>query len=116
MSIGYETQITPINTLNFYNGIANNGRMVRPRIVKAILRNGEVVKEFPVEVLREHMAKDEAVRDVQKCLRNVTTVGVGKPAASKTLPRGWKNRYGTDLDGRRENLRIFHYLCGILPV
>ena len=86
MSIGYETQITPINTLNFYNGIANNGRMVRPRIVKAILRNGEVVKEFPVEVLREHMAKDEAVRDVQKCLRNVTTVGVGKPAASKLFP------------------------------
>ena len=32
------------------------------------------------------MAKDEAVRDVQKCLRNVTTVGVGKPAASKLFP------------------------------
>ena len=55
MSIGYETQIPPISTLNFYNGIANNGKMLQPRFVKAILKNGEVVKEFPVKVIREQM-------------------------------------------------------------
>lgn len=38
MSIGYETQIPPITTVNFYNGIANNGKMLRPRLVKAILK------------------------------------------------------------------------------
>ena len=31
MSIGYETQIPPISVLNFYNGIANNGKMMKPR-------------------------------------------------------------------------------------
>jgi cell division protein FtsI/penicillin-binding protein 2 len=43
MSIGYETQIPPINTLAFYNAIANNGVMVKPRFVKSIVKDGQVV-------------------------------------------------------------------------
>lgn len=83
MSIGYETQIPPITTLNFYNGIANNGKMLRPRLVKAIVKNGEVVREFPVEVLRQQMAKPEAVKNIQDCLESVVSVGLGKKAGSK---------------------------------
>lgn len=82
MSIGYETQIPPITTVNFYNGIANNGKLLRPRLVKAILHNGEVVKEYPVVVLREHMAKAEAVKNIQDCLESVVSVGLGKKAGS----------------------------------
>ncbi|MCR4583089.1 MAG: penicillin-binding protein, partial [Prevotella sp.] len=47
MSIGYETQIAPINTVSFYNAIANNGKMMRPRFVKQLQKNGEVIAEFP---------------------------------------------------------------------
>lgn len=89
MSIGYETQVPPITTVNFYNGIANNGRLLRPRLVKAILRDGQVIKEFPVEVLREQMASPEAVRNIQDCLESVVSVGLGKKARSKYfLPAG----------------------------
>ncbi len=85
MSIGYETQIPPISTLTFYNGIANNGVLLRPRFVTAIQRNGEVVKEFPVEVLRQQMAKPQAIKDIKTCLREVTQGkrGVGKKINSK---------------------------------
>ena len=83
MSIGYETQIPPITTVTFYNGIANNGKLVRPRLVKAVLKGGEVVKEFPVVVLREQMAKPEAVKNIQDCLESVVSVGLGKKAGSK---------------------------------
>ena len=83
MSIGYETQIPPITTVNFYNGIANNGKLLRPRLVKAIMRGDEVVKEYPVVVLREHMAKPEAVKNIQDCLESVVSVGLGKKAGSK---------------------------------
>lgn len=85
MSIGYVTQIPPLSTLTFYNGIANNGRMMRPRFVKAILRNGEVVQAYDPVVMREHMAGDEAVKNVQTCLREVVTLGVGKKAGSKLV-------------------------------
>lgn len=86
MSIGYETQIPPITTVTFYNGLANNGKLLRPRLVKAVLRNGVVVKEFPVEVLREQMARPEAVRDIQECLRSVVAIGTGKKGGSKFFP------------------------------
>lgn len=83
MSIGYETQVPPINTINFYNGIANNGKLLRPRLVKAILRGNEVVKEYPVVVLREQMAKPQAVKNIQDCLESVVSVGLGKKAGSR---------------------------------
>ena len=83
MSIGYETQIPPITTVNFYNGIANNGKLLRPRLVKAIMKNGEVIKEYPVVVLRERMASAEAVKNIQECLESVVSVGLGKKAGSK---------------------------------
>lgn len=83
MSIGYETQIPPITTVNFYNGIANNGKLLRPRLVKAVKRGDEVVKEYPIVVLREHMAKAEAVKNIQDCLESVVSVGLGKKAGSR---------------------------------
>lgn len=83
MSIGYETQIPPISTLTFYNGVANGGVMVRPRFVTAVLNKGEVVKEYPVEVIRPRMCKPEVLRNIQICLETVTTRGVGRRINSR---------------------------------
>ncbi|MBO5699534.1 MAG: transpeptidase family protein [Bacteroidaceae bacterium] len=83
MSIGYETQVPPISTVNVYAGIANNGKLFRPRLVKALLKDGVVVKEFPSEVLREKMASDEALKMIQHCLYEVVHTGLGRHAGSK---------------------------------
>lgn len=83
MSIGYETQVPPISTVNFYAGVANNGKLFRPRLVKALLKDGQVVKEFPNEVLREQMAKPEAIKMIQHCLYEVVHTGLGRHAGSK---------------------------------
>ena len=45
MSFGYETMVPPIYMLMFYNGIANEGKMIKPFIAKQFLKNGKVVKE-----------------------------------------------------------------------
>ncbi len=83
MSIGYVTQIPPISTLTFYNGIANGGKMMRPRLVKAIMKDGKVVKECPPEIIREQMANPKAISDIQQCLRYVVKEGGGKKIGSK---------------------------------
>jgi cell division protein FtsI (penicillin-binding protein 3) len=36
MSIGYELQLSPLQVLNFYNAVANKGKMIQPIIVKEI--------------------------------------------------------------------------------
>jgi cell division protein FtsI (penicillin-binding protein 3) len=83
MSIGYETQIPPISTLTFYNAIANNGTMVRPRLVKAITKDGETVEEHPVDVLIQQIAKPKTIEEIQTILERVVSEGLGRQAGSK---------------------------------
>ena len=83
MSIGYNTQLPVINTIAFYNGIANGGCMVAPRLVTKVMREGEVVQEFPVEVVRRHMCKDETLEQIKYMLEQVVVDGTGKNAGSK---------------------------------
>ena len=82
MSIGYETQIAPINTVTFYNAIANNGKMMRPRFVKKVVKNGVTVKEFEPEVIKERIARPEALKTLQTILEHVVSQGLGRKAGS----------------------------------
>ena len=82
MSIGYETQVPPISTLTFYNAVANNGKMVRPRFVTKVVKNGETIKEFPVEVIRPQIAKEKSIKEMQTILEQVVSVGLGRTAGS----------------------------------
>lgn len=119
MSIGYNTQLPVINTLAFYNGIANGGCMVAPRLVTSVTREGEVVKEFPVEIVRRHMCKDETLDKIKYMLEHVVTEGTGKNAASKHFAVAGKT--GTAQlsqgaagyrDGPRRHMVSF---CGYFP-
>ena len=83
MSIGYETQVPPINILTFYNGIANNGVTVRPKFVKAAMKDGEVVKEYPTEVINPKICSDKTLAQIREILRKVVGEGLAKPAGSK---------------------------------
>lgn len=83
MSIGYETQIPPINTLAFYNAIANDGALVNPKFVKAIVRDGKVIKEIPTEVLIPQICSPEALGKVRGMLEAVVSRGLGKQAGSR---------------------------------
>ena len=85
MSIGYETQIPPIYTATFYNAIANNGRMVKPRFVKEIQRNGITQESYPVEVIKERICKTSTLRDIHAMLERVVNdpKGLGRKAGSK---------------------------------
>ena len=85
MSIGYETQIAPINTVAFYNAIANGGKMVQPRFVKAIMKDGEVIKEFDPVVLKAQIAKPQAIKTMQTILEHVVSQGLGRKAGSKSF-------------------------------
>ncbi len=85
MSIGYETQVPPISTLTFYNAIANNGRMMRPRFVKQVVKNGEVIMDFPPEVMRASICKEKTLREIQTILDHVVSQGLGKKAGSPSF-------------------------------
>lgn len=121
MSIGYETQIPPIYTLTFYNAIANNGRMVKPRFVKAEMKDGEVVKEYPVEVLKEQICSDHTLRDIREILERVVCdpKGLGKKAGCKQFKVAGKTGTAQISQGRGGyKTGVTRYLvsfCGFFP-
>lgn len=82
MSIGYTVQLPPIYTLAFYNGIANNGRMVKPRFVTRELKDGQVVREFPTEVIKEKMCSQKTLDAIHEILDSVvmSPEGLGRAA------------------------------------
>ena len=83
MSIGYETQVPPMNTLAFYNAIANNGVMVKPKFVKSIVKDGKVIQEMPTEVLVPSIASAKTIEQIQIILEKVVSEGLGQKAGSK---------------------------------
>ncbi len=78
MSYGYETLITPLQILALYNAVANDGRMVKPRFVNEIKRNGITIQKFGTEVLVEQIVKKETIVKAKKMLEGVVQNGSGK--------------------------------------
>ncbi len=82
MSIGYEVQQTPLQTLAFYNAVANEGTMVRPQFVQEIRRGSQVVKHNKPIVLREKICSDRTLHQLQACLSGVVKHGTGSALKS----------------------------------
>jgi len=78
MSIGYEVEITPIQTLAFYNAVANNGELVKPQFVQEIKRDGETIKTFEKVVLKEKICSDRTIESLKLCLEGVVESGTGE--------------------------------------
>ena len=114
MSIGYETQVPAISTVTFYNAIANNGKMMRPRFVKKVLKNGETIKEFPPVVQKEQICKLKTVKEMQKILMRVVRDGTGKKAGSKSFSVAGKT--GTAQISRHGGYKVgaVHYLLSFV--
>jgi cell division protein FtsI (penicillin-binding protein 3) len=71
MSHGYEVSLTPLQTLAFYNAIANDGEMVRPRLIKEVREGYRVINKFDKEVLNASICSKETASKVQDLLKNV---------------------------------------------
>ncbi len=71
MAYGYEVAMTPLQTLAFYNAIANDGEMVKPRLLKEVKEWNKTIKKFDKEVLNPAICSQETVKKVQQILKNV---------------------------------------------
>jgi len=80
MSYGYGVQLTPLQTLTFYNAIANNGKMVKPRFIKEIREqnNLESAKIFKTEVIDSKICSKSTAKKVKEVLRNAVKRGTAK--------------------------------------
>ena len=72
--IGYNQTITPIQTLTFYNAIANSGKMVQPQLYKD-----------STTVINPQIASQANIDSLKQALEYVVTDGLGQPTKSDKI-------------------------------
>ncbi len=75
MSIGYEVAMTPLQTAAFYNAIAADGRLIRPRFADALLDGNNVVTELPTVILKDRIASRTTLSALQGMMELVCAPG-----------------------------------------
>lgn len=78
MSIGYEVQLTPLQILTFYNAVANDGRMVKPKFVHQIKKRGKLVRTIDTEVINPSICSKETIIKAKAMLEGVVEQGTAK--------------------------------------
>lgn len=90
MAYGYGVSMTPLQTLTIYNGIANNGKMIKPIFVKEIKEWNKSIKKYEAEVIKEKMCSDETLAKVKAVLENVVKRGTAAKLYSKDFSMAGK--------------------------
>lgn len=92
MSHGYEVSMTPMQTLAFYNAIANDGEFVKPRLIKAVREGSKVIKRFDKEVVNSSICSESTIKEVQQLLKEVVEkdYGTGHKLYSKNFSMAGK--------------------------
>jgi len=71
MSHGYEVSLTPLQTLTFYNAIANDGEMLKPRLIKEVKEWDKTILKFEKEIINPSICSKETAHKVQQLLKDV---------------------------------------------
>jgi cell division protein FtsI (penicillin-binding protein 3) len=71
MAYGYSVELSPMQVLMFYNGIANKGKMLSPLLVKEVRKDGRVVEEFESKVVKSSLCGSETLEEIKTCLHDV---------------------------------------------
>ena len=86
MGFGYSVAISPLQTLMVYNAVANQGKMMRPYLVNAIMKDGAIIKEFKPTVINDSICSQQTLRQLKACLEGVVVAGTAKSIYSAQFP------------------------------
>ena len=78
MAYGYGVSFTPLQTLTFYNAIANNGEMVKPQFIKEIRTQSNSITTFDKEVINPKICSQETIDKVKVMMQNVVKRGTAE--------------------------------------
>ncbi|OIQ27370.1 MAG: penicillin-binding protein [Bacteroidetes bacterium MedPE-SWsnd-G2] len=117
MAYGYGVSFTPLQTLTFYNAIANEGVMVKPQFLKEVKSFDEVVVPFKKEVINPQICSKETVAKVKKLLQNVVEKphGTGHGLYSKSFSMAGKTGTCQKDYVNKEKLNYISSFAGFFP-
>ncbi|MEE9437546.1 MAG: penicillin-binding protein [Saprospiraceae bacterium] len=116
MAHGYELTLTPLQILNLYNSVANDGKMMKPYLVSDIINCGDVVKHIEPRVLKRKIAMLSVVQDAQSVLEDVVQSGTGRKLQSEIVTiAGKTGTTRTNYANREEEKEYNASFAGYFP-
>lgn len=73
IAIGYGMELSPLNLVTFYNAIANDGKMMKPYLVEAVMEDGKDVQNFSPTVLHEQICSQTAIDTLKRVMSMVAS-------------------------------------------
>jgi cell division protein FtsI (penicillin-binding protein 3) len=90
LAIGYENQHTALQLLTAYNGIINNGDMIKPRLVNEVTDAGLVVKNNNERVESKKVCSKETSAKIKELTAEVFLSGSASGVRSSVVSMGGK--------------------------
>jgi cell division protein FtsI (penicillin-binding protein 3) len=90
MAFGYGVSLTPLQTLTYYNAVANNGVMVKPQLVTEIKAWNKTIKKYNTEIINSRICSPETILKLKAVLANVVKKGTGSKLYSKDFSMAGK--------------------------
>ncbi|MBX9889519.1 MAG: transpeptidase family protein [Flavobacteriaceae bacterium] len=108
MAFGYEVAVTPLQTLAFYNAVANNGKMVKPQFVSEIKEWNKTIKKFDTEVINPKICSPETNKKLKAVLENVVKRGTGSKLYSKDFSMAGKTGTAQVNYGKKDGSSLYY--------
>jgi cell division protein FtsI (penicillin-binding protein 3) len=118
MAYGYNLELTPLQTLTFYNAIANNGEMVKPRFISEVKEFDKQIEAFDKVVMNSKICSDKTINQLQEILKNVVIRGTGEKLYSPNFSMAGKTGTAQTeywMDDWDENKRYVSSFVGYFP-
>lgn len=119
LSYGYNLHLTPLQTLTFYNAIANNGVMVKPRFIREVRVWNEKVTLYDTKVINPKICSDETLGAIKEILKNTVERGTGKSLYSPDFSMAGKTGTAQTeywMSDWASNRRYISSFAGFFPV
>ncbi len=115
MAYGYGLELTPLQTLSVYNAVANDGKMVRPYLVKRIRNADRIIEEFKPQVINRKICSTETLEKLQEILEGVVERGTAMNIKNEHYAIAGKTGTAQVLENGRYTRKYLTSFAGYFP-
>jgi cell division protein FtsI (penicillin-binding protein 3) len=115
MAVGYESKMSPLHILAFYNAVANNGKMIQPVIVKEARITDNAEEEYQARVINQKVCSDRTLRIVRKMLEGVVERGTAKNIRNSDYKIAGKTGTSQKLKNGKYTREYYTSFAGYFP-
>lgn len=90
MSFGYGVSLTALQTLTFYNAIANDGILVKPKFIKSVRDRDRVLESYDEPIISGSVCSKETAHQAREILKNTVERGTANGIYSEAFSMAGK--------------------------